>query len=390
MRTILAHIIFLLSLPLFGQQNFVPNPSFEDTIECNFSTLFQCSDWSSSVGSVDYFKAPSNCWSTVPTPSTSRGFQFPYSGLAYIGLSAYCSPGSCGSNFREVIQVKLSDTLQSDKKYCVSFHASLSNDSQFATDDIGVFFTEAQSVQLPNEMSIRNVEGVYLDDTLNWSAISGSYVATGQESYLNLGNSYFNSTTNYYEFNSASSTLTAYYFIDDVSVIELPEIDAGSNQTIFPYETATLSGHCEGCWNGLQYAWYPSVGLSDSTILNPTANPEITTTYYLTLIDTTGNVPCMSDVIDSVTVFVEPGPNLIVFPNPSTQNENVNYYVGKVEGSSISILLHDVKGKLIYEKENIISDSEYALDLRLAAGVYTLSLFSDSDLIETKKLVIEE
>src|SRR5205085_3397058 len=52
---------------------------------------------------------------------------------------------------------------------------------------------------------------------------------------------------------------------------------------------------------GNNCSWFPSVGLSNPTICNPIATPDVTTTYYVTVTDANG---CTNT--DSVTVFVNP------------------------------------------------------------------------------------
>ncbi|BDD05876.1 T9SS type B sorting domain-containing protein [Aureibacter tunicatorum] len=49
------------------------------------------------------------------------------------------------------------------------------------------------------------------------------------------------------------------------------------------------------------FVWTPSVGLDDANIANPTPNPEVTTTYEVTVTDKYG---CIS--VDEVTVYVKP------------------------------------------------------------------------------------
>lgn len=52
------------------------------------------------------------------------------------------------------------------------------------------------------------------------------------------------------------------------------------------------------------YAWWPSAGLSDTTIANPIANPTATTTYFVVSTNATG---CTN--VDTVIVTVNPVPN---------------------------------------------------------------------------------
>lgn len=88
--------------------------------------------------------------------------------------------------------------------------------------------------------------------------------------------------------------------------------------------------------DGLQYLWSPSAGLSDPTILNPIANPSVTTTYQLR--SSIGN--CYT--IDEVTVFpvpypfVDAGPDVEICFNTQTQlNGNVvaSNFFWKPQGS---------------------------------------------------------
>ncbi|MCH8329909.1 MAG: hypothetical protein IH946_00770 [Bacteroidetes bacterium] len=55
----------------------------------------------------------------------------------------------------------------------------------------------------------------------------------------------------------------------------------------------------QGCQNVYTYSWSPNAGLSDSTIINPKALPSTTTSYIITVIDTT-NTTCLSQ--DFVTI----------------------------------------------------------------------------------------
>lgn len=74
--------------------------------------------------------------------------------------------------------------------------------------------------------------------------------------------------------------------------------------------TRPVFGLCEGDSIGLaafgadNYTWYPSAGLSDTTLQNPIAKPAATTTYYVI-----GSTICGSDT-DSVVVEVSQKPQI--------------------------------------------------------------------------------
>lgn len=78
-------------------------------------------------------------------------------------------------------------------------------------------------------------------------------------------------------------------------------------------DTSICAGGCTQLFaSGLgTYTWFPAVGLSDSTISNPTACPTATTTYCVTGTDSAG---CPTDTA-CVTITVVPVPIFGVSPN---------------------------------------------------------------------------
>jgi hypothetical protein len=77
-----------------------------------------------------------------------------------------------------------------------------------------------------------------------------------------------------------------------------PTVNAGADLSIAPGGSTTLNGFVSGANS---FSWYPTTGLSNSAVLNPTANPSVTTTYVLTATGATGCVRT-----DSVIVTVDP------------------------------------------------------------------------------------
>lgn len=89
------------------------------------------------------------------------------------------------------------------------------------------------------------------------------------------------------------------------------ETNAGNDVAICQGIGTTLNASAPGA---VSYLWSPGVGLSDSTVANPTANPSTTTTY--TVVATNG-LGCMD--FDTITVTVNPLPsNTINASGPTT------------------------------------------------------------------------
>lgn len=79
-----------------------------------------------------------------------------------------------------------------------------------------------------------------------------------------------------------------------LNIHALPVADAGVDQSICPGHTAQLNAS-----GGSSYVWTPDQTLSSGSVSNPSANPDSTTGYQVTVIDVNG---CKGT--DSVNVFI--------------------------------------------------------------------------------------
>ncbi|MBS1922395.1 MAG: hypothetical protein JST71_03320 [Bacteroidetes bacterium] len=227
-------LVILISLVVFksNAQNLVLNPSFENTIPCwifiNLGTWqMQCTNWySASGGSPDYFSETYDqmCYA-LPVPQSTAGYQYARTGVAYVGLGPFVSTTlPNGANRREYVGGELSDTLKHGHEYCVSFYVSVAERLKYVVDGIGLYLSVDSAVDytintnLPYIPQISNAAGNIIYDTLNWVQISGTYIASGGEKHLIIGNFKDDANT---AVDSTSGTLVgAYFFIDDVSVVD--------------------------------------------------------------------------------------------------------------------------------------------------------------------------
>jgi hypothetical protein len=91
--------------------------------------------------------------------------------------------------------------------------------------------------------------------------------------------------------------------IDDFSITDIMSVDAGADQQICPGVSAQLNVTVSGGNSPFTYLWHPTQSLNDSTIANPVATPDSSTTYYVTVTDSYGVV-----IADSVFIEITENP----------------------------------------------------------------------------------
>ncbi|HVD97622.1 MAG TPA: hypothetical protein VNB90_05405 [Cytophagaceae bacterium] len=224
-------------------QNLVSNPSFEEHSSCpeRNGDIKKCISWSTTAPSStpDYFhkcyKSGTITGVEVGVPYNSEGTRIPAAGEAYVGLALFFKKSYFS---REYIQNKLLSPLEKGAKYKISFYISLSDSSEFVSDHIGICFsimpngimasapeallTARHMVTIKNNPALRS---------MSWTKVEAEYTATGGEEYIIIGS--FRSNMTYKEYKRKmrkplqpcrNHECAAYYFIDDVSLLEVPVI----------------------------------------------------------------------------------------------------------------------------------------------------------------------
>jgi hypothetical protein len=246
MRITLNILFLFFTSFLFAQQNLVTNPSFEEYSNCphvlnlvNFAL-----GWSSYNKTPDYYNSCSGDSSDVFVPLNCYGNQNAHSGNAYCGLYSYVwlTP-----DYREYIGSELAEPLNINQKYYVSLQVNLAESVNCGTNNLGILFsTKPYSDSIP--MTIHNHAQIYslitITDTMNWVAISGSFISDSAYRYIIVGNFYDSTHTTQVIING--SDCVSYYFIDDICVSddssycanynysETNEIKEFSGITIYP------------------------------------------------------------------------------------------------------------------------------------------------------------
>ena len=230
------HIVFIFSfLSAFAQQNLVPNGSFEEYYNCpNYIdgyTISSCKDWKSpSLGSPDYFNSCStefdNSQNTLlfSVPQNYYGNESAHTGNAYAGI-VFAQDSANLPAYSEYIQVELIEGLEIGQSYKLCFFVH--NPKQICFNSIGALFTSHELIVLSDDIisftpSFKSNPVYFFCDTNNWTSIEYVFFADGTERFLTLG--VFSPIPEIqavnYDGSEYQSGISAYLYIDDVSIIE--------------------------------------------------------------------------------------------------------------------------------------------------------------------------
>jgi outer membrane protein OmpA-like peptidoglycan-associated protein len=230
MKAILIALILSGAYNLSAQDNLVPNSSFEQYYRCpsSFSTDrrdYFLPGWSSpNNGTPDYFHQCS--WGDNDVPFNWAGQSNAHTGMGYSGIYTWSENGK---NYREYIQCELSTPLLKGAKYKVEFHFKLSSYSVFATDRMGLIFSDS-TLNKDDDKLIRHNSALQRSKSSSftdnqWEVATFEYAAKGGERVLVIGNFSDDRSTHHTKLDSRKGksfmlSASAYYYIDDVSVIQ--------------------------------------------------------------------------------------------------------------------------------------------------------------------------
>lgn len=219
-------------------QNFIPDSSFEanSNVPILLSSIGLNASWSAPTwGTTDLF---CECGkklkekSEAQVPINPFGTQKANTGKCYAGFYLFSH-----ADYREYLITQLNSPLNGGTKYELSFWLSLADYSRAAIFRMGAVFLNAKPTYTSSEV-IRNLKPKYIplknqlgNDTVNWHYITMEYDAQGGEQYLLLG------SFDIYDYEETDvkapkhvrtkinqrTNRDAYYYIDDVSLHQLPE-----------------------------------------------------------------------------------------------------------------------------------------------------------------------
>jgi len=323
MRIYLIVLIVLSCYHVFSQ-NLVPNPGFESYTDCPYyftglyNSISFADPWESinyaSGGTSDLFN--SCCTNTymlnsVDVPSNFAGYQMPHSGNGYAGLGTYVD-----NDYREYLQAPLLSPLVAGTTYEVKYHLASASDIyhdvlNHFSNGVGAYFSTVKITSQPDDNKvlplIPQVEcNTVVTDTVNWFTFCTTFVATGGEQWIIIGNFNDNANTTIIPMDSYSSgEQGAYYFIDDICVAPVGGCNCDSSELdVSVTSEDEHCGHCDGsamatASGGVPpytYQWDSTAGGQTTS----TADGLCSGTYSVTVTDDSGISAFNSVIVNEI------------------------------------------------------------------------------------------
>jgi OOP family OmpA-OmpF porin len=197
-RNVAMAMAFALTASMaFAQENLVPNPSFEELPDGTevkdikkFGLLNEFSlDWAGvNDVSPDLFVTRDKA-SKVSVPCNDYGFEQAKDGEYYAGFRAYSKSSKLS---RSYLQVQLTEMLEENQVYCVSFDLSLAEMSRYAVPDIGAVLSDRKMSRsgtspLTMDPDVKQASNKTMRFSEGWETVCGTFVGTGEEEFLVIG-----------------------------------------------------------------------------------------------------------------------------------------------------------------------------------------------------------
>ncbi|WP_103070775.1 OmpA family protein [Aquimarina sediminis] len=205
------------------KQNLIPNPSFESInpaikrLDMEMRNFGIIKDWKAAINSPDAHHPKLEDIRFIhkaPNFLKQFGAQEPRTGEGKVGM--YIAGGA----YKEGVTAKLKQPLTKGKYYYFHMYVSLAEGiSNSCTSSIGSYFTaRSPKITETSKFPLHIESSKMICDTKGWAKVCGVYRAKGTEKYLSLG--YFSDSPKGKSVKGTGFD-TAYYFVDDVLLMEM-------------------------------------------------------------------------------------------------------------------------------------------------------------------------
>lgn len=232
MKKLLLYTVFFFAAVFGYAQNLVPNFGFDIHNTCpttedqaQYATgWFKISEVSTTP---DYYSACAPT-SGYGVPKSNGQYQQDSRACgAYMGLLTKYLPQSF-PNYREQVSIQLTQPLVIGQKYYLSFLTVMAgqydgtNYYDNPSNNMGMRFSTI-SYSSSNPAPIENFAHLHsaaiINDTINWTRVSGSFIADSVYQYVMLGNFFDDASTDTISLNCAAClNYYSYYLFDNVCV----------------------------------------------------------------------------------------------------------------------------------------------------------------------------
>lgn len=235
-----AVLLFLTNLALAAMataQNLVPNPGFEDTVNCESltpCTLLKAAHWRNpNTATPDVFDCDldRSCGYAMDPNDINQPpgyYHAAFEGLRFAGGYYWYGLGS--SNTRDYFMTLLAEPLQAQSSYSVRLRYLLPECYQFAIDHIGAWFGQDSVWEdTPNWLSVtpqarlRASSGSPWLSASEWMEVADTIIAGGGEQWVVIGNFDVADSVLGTTVNPDGLQSYAFYFIDEVRVERLED-----------------------------------------------------------------------------------------------------------------------------------------------------------------------
>lgn len=134
------------------------------------------------------------------------------------------------AGYREYISTPLRCRLLAGDQYVLRFYVKLSENSEFATSSFGALLSD-EKVTSKYTNRLKDTPQVFVDNTdffldrRAWTIVEDTFTATGNESYLTIGNFLDDESTITKKVKRLAQQGKAYYYIDDVTLFSIDDRD---------------------------------------------------------------------------------------------------------------------------------------------------------------------